>query len=262
VTPGAYTIGTTRFVVYTGTDNGVWQKQVGTAVGAGTTSLGGRLIGGPSPINASATGRIVFGEGTDNALWEKIGNGPWTSLGGRLTSQPGAAASSTTTYRVYVRGTDGAVWSRDHTTVGWGAWHSIGGVLFGSTGPSAAVDRLGTFWVLVAGTNRALWIAPDGGAFDSAGGVTNSTPALVNALSSGTLVGFARGTTNAGYFHRFGVVGGWTSMGGVLTSGMGGSATNDPSAARWSAYGLGTDNQVYEHAGIGDAFLGWTRVTP
>lgn len=262
VAPGAYSSGSTRFIVYTGTDGGVWQKQVGSAAAA--TSLGGRLISAPSPIRAGTT-RIVFGQGTDRALWQKVGNGGWTSLGGVLTSKPGAAVSgapaspSSTVYRVYVRGGDGAVWARNHSGSTWGPWRRVGGALLSGTGPSAAA-RGGSFFVLVAGTNRVLFIANDGvSGFGSAGGLTTASPALVNAPSSGSLVGFARGTNNAGWFHRFlSTTPGWHSMGGRLTSGMGGTSTG----SAWYAYGLGTDNQVYEHAGTTNATGGWVKRTP
>lgn len=259
VAPGAYTSGFTRYVVYTGTDSGVWQKQVGSASPA--TSLGGRLISSPSPIDAATT-RIVFGEGTDHALWEKVGNGNWTSLGGYLTSKPGAATISGTSYAVYVRGRDGAVWGRVHTSSGWFPWHSDGGAVLAGTGPSAAVNGYNPdYYILVAGTNHELFIHREGAmiGFVPAGGVTNSSPALVNDPGTGELVGFAQGTNKAGYFHRFvSSAPGWTSMGGALTSGMGGSTTDSP----WYAYGLGTDNQAWEHAGLFGATGSWTRVTP
>ena len=259
VAPGAYSQGFTRFVVYTGTDSGVWQKQVGSTAAA--TSLGGRLISAPSAINAATT-RIVFGEGTDHALWEKAGNGAWTSLGGYLTSKPGAAAISGTSYAVYVRGGDGAVWGRVHTSSGWFPWTSAGGAVLAGTGPSAAVNGSNPdYYILVAGTNHELFIQRAGSmiGFVAAGGATNSSPALVNNPGTGELVGFAQGTNRAGYFHQFvSSAPGWHSMGGVLTSGMGGSAT----ASRWYAYGLGTDNQVWEHTGIFGAIGSWTRVTP
>ena len=135
--------------------------------------------------------------------------------------------------------------------------------MLAGTGPSAAAAG-GSFFVLVAGTNRGLWIAQDGvTGFTSpsplSAGRTNSSPALVNAPSSGSLVGSARGTDNAGWFYRFRAgVNGWRSMGGRLTSGMGGTSTS----SNWYAYGLGTDNQVYEHAGTGNATGGWVKRTP
>lgn len=255
--PAAYTSGTTRYVVYTGTNGRVWQKRVGSAACA--TEEGGRLLSGPAAVNAGGT-RILFGEGTDHALWQKIGNGAWTTLGGRLTAKPGAAATSRNVYRVYARGTDGALWARARTASGWGRWHSAGGRLLNRTGPSAAVNG-GHFYVLVTGTNRAMFLTRDGTRrFTSAGGGTTTSPGLVNAPSSRSLVGFARGVNGPGWFHRFlSTTPGWHPMRGMLTSGAGGSATT----ANWFAYGLGTDVQVWErHGTTGATGASWTRVTP
>jgi hypothetical protein len=251
VTPGAYRAGGMNHVVYTGTDGAVWTKRVG---GGPATSLGGHLISGPSPIDAAGT-RIVFGEGTNHALWEKVGGGPWTSLGGRLTSKPGAAEVSGTTYSVYVRGADGAVWARNHTGALWGPWHSIGGHVLAGTGPSAAA-RGGARYVLVVGTNHELFIQHVGvSGFDPAGGLTTASPALVNIGSS--LIGYARGTTNAGYYHRFVSPNtGWHSLGGFFTSGMGGTA----SFTVPYGYGLGGNSQVYQNVGL--AVGVWGQVTP
>jgi len=131
-------------------------------------------------------------------------------------------------------------------------------VLLAGTGPAAAYDA--TDYVLVVGTDRQLYIHRTGvTGFTAVGGVTNFTPALVDAPSSGSLVGFARGTNSAGFFHRFlAATPGWQSMGGVLTSGMAASATT----TNWYAYGLGTDTQVWEHPGTTGATGSWARVTP
>lgn len=262
VAPGATAAGTTNYVFYTAADGSVWQKVVDS--GSPATPVLGRLISAPSPITLADGTLQVFGEGTDHALWTTNCNpgghcGAWTSLGGYLTSKPGAAIENGDTYRVYVRGGDGAVWANNHTTAGWSGWRSIGGRVLSGTGPSAAFRSV-PFFVLVVGTNHELFIAEDGlTGFTGAGGVTNSSPALVNAPSSNSLVGFARGTTNAGYFHRF-LMGtpGWHSMGGILTSGMGGTRMN----STWFAYALGTDTQVWQHTGTTDATGVWMRVTP
>lgn len=47
-------------------------------------------------------------------------------------------------------------------------------------------------------------------------------------------------------------------MGGILTSGTGGSSIS----SQWFAYGLGADNEVWEHAGTGFATGEWSGVTP
>lgn len=104
---------------------------------------------------------MIFGQGTDHALWEKVGNAAWRSLGGALTAKPGAAAASATSYRVYARVATGAVWAHTHTAAGWGPWRSVGGNVRAGTGPDAAVNN-GSFYVLVAGIDSALFIARDG----------------------------------------------------------------------------------------------------
>jgi hypothetical protein len=272
------------FAVYTGTDSAVWQKQIGATTFA--TSLGGRLISAPAPIFPGSS-RIVFGVGTDHALWEKIAGGAWTSLGGYLTSKPGAAASSSTDYRVYARGGDGALWARSHTSSGWSGWYTLGGRLLAGTGPGAAVGPSTSvvfktyFYVLVAGTNHGLFLIADGaGGFSSAGGVTTASPALTNDPSTGLLEGFAQGTDRAGYCAPLPSRNPptWVSMGGILTSGMGASSTSNlaasqsaasPSSAAimrggsWAAYSLGTDTQVWQQQGTDNTPSGaWTRVTP
>jgi len=238
VAPGAVRVGTTNEIYYTGTDNAVWVKVVG---GGAAASLGGRLLSAPSPINAGGT-VIIFGQGADNALWEKVDGGPWRSLGGFLTSKPGAAAVSASSYAVYVRGGNGAVWARIHSASGWGAWFSAGGRVLSRTGPTAAARGTAT-WVMVVGTNRQLYIQHAGvTGFAPAGGITNSSPALVNV--NPYLVGFARGTNNAMYFHNFIAPNtGWHSLGGVCTSGIGALS----SATQTWSYCLGTDNQIWQN---------------
>lgn len=251
VAPGAVRVGTVNEVYYTGTDNAVWVKVVG---GAGASSLGGRLISAPSPVNAGGT-VIIFGQGTDHGLWEKVDGGPWMSLGGVLTSKPGAAAVSATSYAVYVRGSDGQVWGRIHTGSRWGPWFRVGGRVLSGTGPTAAARGTQT-WVMVVGTNRELFIQHAGvTGFSPAGGITNSSPALVDINSS--LVGYARGTNNAMWFHSFITPNtGWHSLGGIFTSGMGGAS----SATVPFGYGLGGNSQVFQNANRTPNVF--TQVTP
>jgi hypothetical protein len=262
VTPGATFVNGTRYVFYTAADGSVWQKTVGSSSAA--TAVGGRLAGAPSPMY-DGTNINVFGEGTDGALWFNTcspggGCGSWSSLGGRLTSKPGATDTGSTTYSVYVRGADGAVWALDHST-GFGPWHTVGGQVLSGTGPSAAHNGSpGSDFVLVAGTDKGLWLERVGGpGFAPVGGVTTANPALVNM---GTLVGFVRGTNSSAYWHEFTAgTGGWHSMGGTFTSGMAGAAT---SAETWT-YGLGGDSQVWENQGVWNptpTFTGWIQRTP
>jgi hypothetical protein len=102
---------------------------------------------------------------------------------------------------------------------GWGAWRSLGGNLLTGTGPAAAYVTGDGPYVLAAGTNHGLYLdGPGVTAFNAVGGLTNSTPALTAIPSAqnqpAALIGFARGTDNTGYYHRFiANTPGWHSMG-------------------------------------------------
>lgn len=269
--PSGVVMGAARYIFFNGGDGSVWRKTVWlTAAAPGATPLGGRIVGGPSAVRLGRTQTmLVFGQGTDGALWvtscaAKRCGGTWTSLGGRLTSKPGAADVNASRYSVYARGADGAVWARDHTAKkGWGPWHSIGGKVLAGTGPGAAY-RSGPF-VLVTGTNGELYMAHAGrtgfGKFEGFGGKTTASPALVN--TAGALVGFARGTDGAGYYHRFMPRSpGWHSMGaGILASGVGAAASG---SSTWT-YAIGSDGNVYENLGLWGyppTFSGWGPRTP
>jgi hypothetical protein len=267
VAPGAANAGGTNYVFYTATDGTVQLKSL--AAGGQYAPAGGHLISAPSAI-VTAVGHeglasfVVFGEGTDHALWTTTCTassstlssctGKWASLGGSVTSQPGALDVNSDSYSVYARGSDGANWGRDHTSTGWGAWYRTGGALLSGTGPSAAY--LGGRYVLVTGTNRQLYIQKVGATgFSPAGGSTSSSPAL--AAAGSVLVGLVRGTNNALWYHQFvSSAPGWHSLGGSLTSGTGGSA----SGSTPYAYGLGGDSQVWQHTGLTGGT--WSKVTP
>ncbi|MBV9095505.1 MAG: hypothetical protein JO132_16790 [Streptosporangiaceae bacterium] len=261
-TPGAAVAGTSLAMAYTATDGSVWIKDVSTGA---FTSVGGHLLAGPALV-ASGSDVVVFGPGTDHALWWtlcSVGAGgscsAWSSLGGDITTKAGAVFRGPTAsdFSVYARGTNGAVWGRDHTTAGWGGWYTTGGALYGGTGPSAAFLS-GHVWVLVTGTNKVLYVQEVGvSGFVSAGGVTTATPALTTI--SGALAGFARGTNRAAYYHRFlSTSPGWHSMGGLFSSGL--NAASNGATATYT-FGLGTNSQVYgatgNWAGYPPAFTGW-----
>jgi hypothetical protein len=270
VTPGATVAGAARDLVYTAADGSVWLEDV--ASGPSTpTGVGGHLVSGPSTVY-DGNAIVIFGQGTDNQLWvvscpSVTVCGPWRPLGGVITSKPGAVGKSRMIYSVYARGTDGAVWGRDYN-FGWGGWYKVGGQVLAGTGPAAAY--LGGTYVMVAGTDKQLYIEQQGvTGFGPAGGATTASPALTmvfgTAGAPNSLVGFARGTNGTGYYHRFLASSpGWHSMGGALTSGV--AAVSDVKAAIPDTYtfGLGTNNQVYENSGTwapNPSFNGWVRVT-
>ena len=261
--PGTALVGGTNLVMaYTGTDGSVWVKDVTTGV---YTPAGGHLTAGPALV-ASGPAVVVFGPGTDHALWMTICGldasscSGWTSLGGKITSKAGTVfrGPGVGDYSVYARGTNGAVWGRDHSsTTGWGPWYTAGGNLYGGTGPSAAFIS-GSINLLVTGTNKELYVAVLGGSWTPTGGYSTSTPALTTI--TGALVGFARGTNNVAYYHRFlSSSPGWSSMGGVFSSGLAAFSNGTTDTA---TFGLGTNSAVYWNTGhwttFPPTFTGWT----
>ena len=196
VSPAVVAGGIGPIYFYTAANGTVWTK---TETGAATQVSNGKVVGAVSGLfNGSSI--ILFGVGTDHALWFTTGSGTnwssWASLGGSITAQPAAVyRGSAAVYSVFARGTNGVVWARDHSSAGWGAWHSEGGYLYGGTGPSAAYFG-GITYILVAGTNKQLYLAEAGlTGFKPVGGLTTATPALTTA--PGALAGFVRGTTGS-----------------------------------------------------------------
>jgi hypothetical protein len=124
------------------------------------------------------------------------------------------------------------------------------------TGPSAAYNAgTSSKYVLVAGTDKKLYLEEIGGpGFGPVGGMTTASPALTNDPAG--LLGYARGTDNAGYYEFVSNPTGWHPLFGFLTSGMG-AATNGTTSY---GYGLGGNSQVYQNAG--QAPGAWTEVTP
>lgn len=284
VAPGSTTIGTwsspATVLSYVAANGSVWLKDLAT--GASVTA-GGHLTAAPSVITETGNTMVVFGRGTDNALWvtscTMSGCGAWSSLGGVITSKPGATVDGPIgSYAVFARGANGAVWGRSRTSAGWGPWRSYGGKLLSGTGPAAAQSQSGATYVLVAGTDRQLYIASAGKTgFSAAGGRTTASPALTEVETipraggpaTSAVAGFVRGTNGAGYYHVFlSSAPGWHSMGGSLSTGL--SATTAPQAAPTSrtptaTVGLGPGNRVYEAIGTWGSyppsFAAWKPVT-
>jgi hypothetical protein len=276
VIPGVAVVGNapspTPYLFYTAADGSVWMKNLNNAQ---VTSAGGRLVDGLSAIGDGAS-MLVFGRGTDNQLWvsscHTFGScGSWLPLGGTITSSPGAVfrGPDAADYSVFARGTNGAVWGRDHTTAGWGGWYSAGGNLLRGTGPAAAY--LGGTYVVATGTNRELYIAKVGATgFSPAGGSTTASPGLTAIPSAqgapAALVGFARGTDNVGYYHRFlSSSPGWHSMGGLFSSGLSAATQVQATIPNALVFGLGSDSRVYENSGdftvYPPVFGGWHPVS-
>ena len=121
IAPGATNAEGTNYLFYTATDGTVQMKSLDTGAYA---SAGGRLVSAPSAIVTAAghegmASFIVFGQGTDGALWyttclaedeeDFSCSGSWASLGGTITSGPSAVVlEDDDAYSVYARGLDGA----------------------------------------------------------------------------------------------------------------------------------------------------------
>jgi hypothetical protein len=261
MSPGAAFVGVDVVMAYTATDGSVWVRDLDTGV---YTQAGGRLLTGPALV-ASGSSVVVFGEGTDHELWTTTCTpgaascSGWVSLGGVVTGRAGAVfrGPGAADYSVFVRGAGGAVWGLDHTSVGWGAWYTIGGDLYGVTGPAAAYIG-GSIYVLVTGINKELYVqrVGPGAVFSPVGGLTTASPGL--AAIPGAIVGFARGTDSVAYYHRFLASSpGWHSFGGRFTSGLVAASA----ATETFTFGLGTDSRVYGNNGAWavypPTFTGW-----
>ena len=224
-------------LAYTSSQQDVILRNVAAAVPT-TVFLGGRLIGGPALAVAPAevlgpdSALVVFGRGTDNALWWRhqtaTGWAPWRSLGGKLTSKPGAAVSMTNEFgalNVFVRGADGYMWYRAWRATGdWGAWRTAIGsslkriTLLAGTGPGASAGE-----VAFARTDRHIAVLGRTGTanqFVDFGGLTNADPGATRAPgpSVPVVVAFARGLDNALWYAQSALpLGGavrWQSLGG------------------------------------------------
>ena len=249
--PGGVYVGNTLVMAYTGTDHTVTVKNLGS--GGATFNVGGNLIAAPS-LAPSGSDVVIFGPGTNHAMFYKVCTltgscSGWVSLGGSVTSKGGAVfqGPNVADYSVYARGGNGAVWGRTHTTAGWSAWQSYGGSLLAGTGPAAA-DLNGTY-LLVVGVNGQLYLAHAGvTGFSAVGGQTTASPGLAaTAAPTGgqaALVGVARGSNAAGFYHRFlSNSPGWHSLGGKWNSGL--TVAGLAGTTTTTTLGIGTDGNVW-----------------
>ena len=176
-------------------------------------SLGGGFLSGPGAVLQTGGRLVVFGRGTDNAIWHRwqvSRNGDWSdweSLGGGFTSDPDACLNAAGGLVVFGRGTDNAIWHRwqDTPDGAWSGWESLGGDFL--SGPGAVLQTGGRLVVFGRGTDNAIWhrwqVSRNGDWSDwesLGGGFTSDPDACLNA--AGGLVVFGRGTDNA-IWHRW-----------------------------------------------------------
>jgi subtilisin family serine protease len=227
--------------------------------GAGRLSLQLHAIGGPTATTvASQTVSLV--RGSDQALWERLGNGTWQRVGGILTSDPDVASMPNGRLDVFGRGADGALWRNQSDNGGatWNGWQSLGGFLL--SGPGVVSWGQGRIDVFVRGGDNALWHIAFNGSFtpwQSLGGIITADPD-VSSWGTNRLDVFARGSDN-GMWHlawdgsRWSP---WESHGGGLSAGPG--AASPPNAQTIDVFIRGTDGQVWIRSWNGAQWLAWT----
>jgi hypothetical protein len=264
----------------------------------GWSSTGGVLTSDPAAFLNRDGRLEVFFRGDDNAVWHQAQTTPgasaWsapTSLGGFVTSDPAVASNVDGRLEVFVRGADNAVWHRAQTAPSastWSNWLSLGGVV--TSDPVAAANLDGRLQVFARGTDNAIWYraqrAPNtttdwsftpGGGWTTLGGIVVNNEALNGALprvvsvtpqADGRLDVFAVGTDRA-LWHRYQVApnsttwsftpgGGWTPLGGVLTSSV---VTGRNRGGTLDVLSRGTNNAVWHRfqtaANAADSWSGW-----
>ena len=219
------------------------------------TSIGGAFRSGPAVALTDPRRPVVFGRGTDDALWHAwrdSNSAPWSawhSLGGVLTSAP-AATMSGPRLVVAVRGTDMAIHHKWYEN-GWSDWHSLGGV---ATSAPAIVQSGNRLVVFCRGTDGAIhhkWYEGGWSDWHSLGGFSTSAPAA-NVSPEGRLVVYCRGTDGA--IHHKWYEGGWSdwhSLGGISHSAP---AAMVGAEKQGIVFCRGTDSAIYERHYAG----GWT----
>jgi hypothetical protein len=224
--------------------------------GVGRLNLQANVVGGPSIVAVSGQTQ-AFVRGSDGQLWQRQSNGHWNMLGGLLTADPEAVASSSGVIDVFGRGSDGALWflqSNDGGT-SFGAWQPLGGGLVGGPGGvSVAPGRLDVF---IRGLDGALWSRSFNGSWGgwySLGGVVNEPDVVSTGPANMTVL--VRGQDNALWSRAWNGTtwGGWSGLGGLLTSGPGAVA---PGSNEIDVFVRGSDGSSWARTFNGSTWGGW-----
>lgn len=211
---------------------------------SGWADLGGEATGPVAILLDSEALIHVFIRGINRALWHLSETyshengkkwGAWECLGGVLASAPRVPVSlnGANLVEIYGRAADKALWHRtqvsslDATSVEWGAWQSLGGVL--ASGPSIAQTDDGLGQVFARATDKAIYFKSqfqnehDEVSFTqwhTLGGMFSTTPSIL-VRSDGLIDIFARGIDKAiWHSHQTESVNGtrtfssWHSLGG------------------------------------------------
>lgn len=200
----------------------------------------------------------TFGVSTGGTISPPIPAG-WTSVGGIATSAPAVTSSGASNLDVFTSGNDNALWHRSWNGTAWGAWESLGGIVYG---PGAVSRAAGTIDVFVRGKDRAVWTRSWNGtswsAWTSLGGVVTSN-ITVASWAPGRMDIVVRGQDNA-LWHRYwngSVWAGWDSVGGIATSGPAALSTT---SGTLDIVVRGTDGALWHKAWTGSAWSGWSSI--
>lgn len=238
-------------------DWSTWTLKGNTNVAPGAASMApGRV---DLFVRNAADGQLV------TRTWLNGAWGGWSSLGGVLTSRPAAVSWGPNRLDVFGRGGDGQLWHKWFDG-SWHAWEPLGGTMT-TDGPAVASDAAGNLDVFVRRPDNKLghltYRAGTGwSAWDVMPGMIQSAPAIVST-APGTFDLFARWSDNSLRTRHYPVTsgsgiftivtwGGWTNLGGTLSTGP--SAAPGQGVDSINVYALGGDNDVWQ---IGKSAVGW-----
>lgn len=238
-------------------------------------ALGGNFLSAPV-VSRDSEGFIhIFGRGEDNTLYHRQqfalasankSDSTWTdwqSLGGILTGHPSVLLDPEGLLHVFVRAQDRALWhlkqmplSSEKSTVSWGTWESMGGVLASSPRVTAVTNAANLLEITVRSADKAYWVKTQTGThqggiqwsdWKNLGGIMSSGPALV-LNDEGTVDVFGRGPDkHVWHKHQFVAKEGiawtkWVDLGGVTATSPSGILRSDSMLQIFTA---GTDRGIW-----------------
>jgi hypothetical protein len=228
---------------------------------SGWGALGGQFVGDLAAISWGPDRIDVFGRGSDRALWHLSWNGSSWSAGERLAIEyvgvPALASWGPGHLDVFVRGTNDEVYriALDGST--WSTWNPLHGRIHSS--PTAVSWDTNRVMVLARSPEGAIvtqwWNGSSWSGWGSIGGTVVGDPVAVS-WGTNRIDLFARGAADDSLQHVGwdGSVWIWGSLGGVIRGA--------PTVASWDtnrldAFVRGTDNQLWQMAWTGSAWVGF-----
>ena len=265
--PGTVQDGAGDLLLTRGRDGSISERswRPGTAP-TRAVALGGVLVGGPSAARLANGNVVVAARGRDDAVWInwRPPGGTWQGwfcAGGVVSARPTIAANPAGGLDLAVRGGDGRLWTS--TFLADGAqqpWQATGSpVTLDGSAPGTAFTPGGRLDQVVLGTDGfpwrrtrtgttwSTWKKMTDGSFQGDVSVVGSSEGLVFAM---------RGHDEQGYTRTIGATDtGWRSLGGVMASSLGASATL--ASPRVDITVWGTDWQVWRTTGSRTTWAPW-----